>query len=639
MADIIHTLQSENLNELREILIKDPNRIGTVNEDNIGVHFLAARLGNLEIMQYIVENTLAKMDVKDPQERTCLHYAVESGNLSLVKYFVEKVGFSPLDGDKTGITPFQIAHENGLNKIESYFQEIVGCRFDDMYQNPIRTGMFADPSIVRVGEDYYMVNSTFVHFPCIPISHSKDLIHWEIIGHAITNPEWANLEGLQGGRGYWAPDISYNEGRYYITATLRLNDTGTVCRKQMVVSSEKPEGPYCKPSFIEEDGIDPSIFTDDDGRRYMLLNRGARIFEISKDGTKKLSEPKLLYYGHNKRATEGPHILKKDGWYYLFLAEGGTGRDHRISVARSKELFGNYEACPYNPIMTQKDSEAMLQCCGHGKPVMTSNGEWYIVYLCNRFIDGKYGFLGRETALDPITWTMDGWPIINNLMGPSVLQKKPKLPLYQMEISDLDDFDTEELSKEWFYPRIPMHNSIGIEDSHLCINGSINDLDSNVTCNAVLRRQTDFSFSMTVKMKIPTVKGEQNAGITNFYDENTYLKFGIYNKNDKDYELCVFEKIGEEKKYTFSAVIQKLDDIYLKITVDGLRRSFLYSYDGVEWIKVGVINNVYYLCSEGITLGKRFTGATVGMYAFGSDEDTKLIAEFDYFNYEPGDRG
>ena len=124
---------------------------------------------------------------------------------------------------------------------------------------------------------------------------------------AITNPEWAYINELEGGRGYWAPDISYYNGRFYITATYRLNDTGTVYRRQMVVSSDKPEGPYCKPSFIDEDGIDPSIFTDDDGRRYMLLNRGARIFEISSDGTRQLSPAALLYYGSQKRAPEGSH--------------------------------------------------------------------------------------------------------------------------------------------------------------------------------------------------------------------------------------------------------------------------------------------------------------------------------------------
>ena len=148
-------------------------------------------------------------------------------------------------------------------------------------------------------------------------------------------------------------DISYYKGRFYITATYRLNDTGNVYRKQIVVSSDKPEGPYSKPAIIDEDGIDPSIFNDDDGRRYMLLNRGARIFELNEDATKQISKAELLFYGDNKRAPEGPHLLKKDGYYYLFEAEGGTGPGHRITVSRSRELKGMIAA--YTEYRIHKD--------------------------------------------------------------------------------------------------------------------------------------------------------------------------------------------------------------------------------------------------------------------------------------------
>ena len=150
-----------------------------------------------------------------------------------------------------------------------------------------------------------MVNSSFIFFPCIPISHSTDLVHWEVIGHAITNPDWAHIDDLEGGRGYWAPDISYFNGKFYITATLRYNDDVDVKRRQIVVSSEKPEGPYSEPAFIEEDGIDPSIFTDKDNRRYMLLNRGCQNTGTGRRLHEKISDAELLCYGTNKRAPEG----------------------------------------------------------------------------------------------------------------------------------------------------------------------------------------------------------------------------------------------------------------------------------------------------------------------------------------------
>ena len=345
----------KNLEAVKHILTEDPPCIDDKDENGVPLCLIAAATGSFPIVKYIVEYSRASMNTVDEENRNILHYAAMSGNTELAKYLVEKVGMDIISGDKELITPYQIAYEKGHKELLSYFQEMVQVPYQEMYHNPIRTGMFPDPSIVRVGEDYYMVNSSFIFFPCIPISHSKDLIHWEIIGHAITDPQWAGLDDLEGGRGYWAPDISYNNGTFYITATYRLNDTGTVYRRQIVVSSNKPEGPYSEPSYIEEDGIDPSIFHDDDGRHYMLLNRGARILELSDDCKKQIGEARLLYYGAQKRAPEGPHLLKKDGWYYLFLAEGGTGPGHRITVARSRELMGNYEPCPFNPIMRQMD--------------------------------------------------------------------------------------------------------------------------------------------------------------------------------------------------------------------------------------------------------------------------------------------
>ena len=492
-------------------------------------------------------------------------------------------------GDRWCVTPYQIAYERKDEKLLSYYKERIGASYEEMYHNPIRRGMFPDPSIVRVGEDYYMVNSSFIFFPCIPISHSKDLIHWEIIGHAITDPQWASLDELEGGRGYWAPDISYDNGKFYVTATYRLNDTGTVYRKQIVVSSEKPEGPYSKPAIIDEDGIDPSIFHED-GRHYMLLNRGARILELNADCTKQISEAELLYYGDQKRAPEGPHLLKKDGYYYLFLAEGGTGAGHRISVARSKTLMGNYEPCPYNPIMRQMDEGAAIQRCGHGKPVCTQNGEWYMVYLCGRMIGDGYSMLGRETALDPISWTADGWPVVNGLKGPSVLQKKPDLPewLPKETASVSEDgirsvaADAEQTmtaaagwDKKWMTPRVPEPEGILFLPSGIRIKGSRFPLKDVAARNILLQRQTSFCFRAETGLFIPKLADGQEAGLTCYYDENTWVCLALC-KADA-YYIQVKEHIGEKdilhEKYMLS------DDcagkkITLKVKTEYLRRLF-----------------------------------------------------------------
>lgn len=640
-------LEAKNLDGVIRELTENPSCIDDVTEKGVPLALYAAEIGDFSIVKYIVEYSRASMNTVDENHRNILHYAAASGNLEMNRYLVEKVGMDITAGDRWCVTPYQIAYERKDEKLLSYYKERIGASYEEMYHNPIRRGMFPDPSIVRVGKDYYMVNSSFIFFPCIPISHSKDLIHWEIIGHAVTEPEWASLDELEGGRGYWAPDISYDNGKFYITATYRLNDTGTVYRKQIVVSSEKPEGPYSKPAIIDEDGIDPSIFHED-GRHYMLLNRGARILELNADCTKQISEAELLYYGDQKRAPEGPHLLKKDGYYYLFLAEGGTGAGHRISVARSKTLMGNYEPCPYNPIMRQMDEGAAIQRCGHGKPVCTQNGEWYMVYLCGRMIGDGYSMLGRETALDPISWTADGWPVVNGLKGPSVLQKKPDLPewLPKETASVSEDgirsvaADAEQTmtaaagwDKKWMTPRVPEPEGILFLPSGIRIKGSRFPLKDVAARNILLQRQTSFCFRAETGLFIPKLADGQEAGLTCYYDENTWVCLALC-KADA-YYIQVKEHIGEKdilhEKYMLS------DDcagkkITLKVKTEYLRRLFTFCVEGQEETAAAELPDVFYLCDEGIRMGKRFTGAMTGIYAVAGEQ--KLYADFSHFIYQ-----
>lgn len=637
----------QNVDEVKRLLVEKPEIIDERVEGDVPLSFVAAKTGNLEILRYIVEYSRASMNEFDEKHRNILHYGVESGNLSVVQYLVERVGMSPLCADMDLITPFDLVHQLAYAEIESYIAKIVGFAYGEAYHNPIRTGMFPDPSIVRVGEDYYMVNSTFIFFPCIPISHSKDLIHWNIIGYAITNPKWASLDELEGGRGYWAPDISYYKGRFYVTATYRLNDTGTVYRKQIVVSSEKPEGPYSEPAIIDEDGIDPSIFNDEDGRRYMLLNRGARIFELNETATEKISEASLLYYGSQKRAPEGPHLLKKDGYYYLFEAEGGTGPGHRITVSRSRTLMGIYEPCPYNPIMRQQDEQAAIQRCGHGKPVSTPDGRWYMVYLCGRKVGEGYSILGRETALDPITWTADGWPIVNDLKGPSAIQKKPFDNFHFLE-EEAEEQDNclwssqlghglgEGLDLEWMTPRPPEEDGIRVLGGCVSIKGSQYSMDKVEARNILLRRQKDFCFEAQAEMKLSAMMGGQEAGLVCYYDENTWVQC-VLSFEDGKYFVATKEHIGDEtyvhgRQEIMCADISAESTIIFKVDTEYLRRVFYYKL-GTEksWHKVADLDNVYYLCDEGIKRGKRFTGAMVGMFVY--DKKGTFRAQFSRFSY------
>lgn len=618
-------IEERNPEEVMRILAEEPSCIDLKTEGGVPLCLYAAQTGGFSIVKFIVEYSRASMNTVDDRNRTILHYAAMAGDLEMNRYLVEKVGMDITAGDADLMTPYQIAWERGHKELLAYYQERVGAPYEEMYHNPVRTGMFPDPSIVRVGEDYYMVNSSFIFFPCIPVSHSRDLIHWEIIGHAITNPEWARLDELEGGRGYWAPDISYNNGRYYITATYRLNDTGTVYRKQIVVSSDRPEGPYSEPAIIDEDGIDPSIFHEDD-RHYMLLNRGARIFELNGDCTKQISEASLLFYGDQKRAPEGPHLLKKDGYYYLFLAEGGTGPGHRITVARSKTLKGNYEPCPYNPIMRQTDEKAGIQRCGHGKPVCTQNGEWYMVYLCGRRVGDGYSILGRETALDPITWTADGWPLVNGLKGPSVLQKRPNLPVQNLPVQNM--------MKEFMTPRPPEKDAVRFENGEIVLKGSTHPLASVRSRNILVRRQSAFCFRAEAQLTVPEMKEGQEAGITCYYDENTWVCCYLSKEGEK-LTVRVKEHIGKEDiEHPREILPEELvgEQFVLGVETEYLHRRFYCGKVEEEKKTLTELPNVYYLCDEGISMGKRFTGAMTGIYGYAGEEP--LFIRFRKFDYQ-----
>ncbi len=611
-AELRQIILRDDLDSLKRELPLDPSLIdyagspGGAGEDGVPLSFLAMQHGSLDTVKYLVEYGLrVNLNTFDAQGRDLLHHAAVSGDVDKCRYLVERGGMNPLRGDFTLESPFDIAHRMGHLALENYFAEAVGARWEDTYHNPVRTGFFPDPSVVRVGDDYYMVNSTFIFFPCIPVSHSRDLVNWQVIGHAIENPDWAHLEGLEGGRGWWAPDISYANGRFYITATLRLNDVGAVRRRQMVVTAADPSGPWSEPVFFEEDGIDPSLFHDDDGRHYMLLNRGARIFEIDETATRRLSETTLLYYGTQKRAPEGPHLLKKDGWYYLFEAEGGTGIGHRETVSRSRTLHGLYTPSPYNPVIRQWDDREHIQRCGHAKPVSTPDGRWFFVYLCGRALDGKWTMLGRETALDPFTWSPDGWPILNGGKGPSTQNIRP---LPEAKLPETVD---------WLTPRPPQKGQITWQGSRVTLRGSEFPM-TDVRCRSILlRRQTSFHFSFSADVEQPSM-GE--CGVTCYYDEHSFLTLHV---DAKGAVIAMQDGLVHTEQRNPAITANPGDRLRLSVTADGLTRTFY-----VNGSMAAQLHNVTCLADEGVKVGKRFTGAMVGVYALNT------TAAFDNMDYQ-----
>ena len=573
--------------------------------------FKTAEEGNIKRLKEIIEYTGTNLDQRDDEGNDTLHYAALSDDRETLEYLVERCSFSPLRGNRRGITPYDVAYKGKKNISLEYFGEVTGFKYEEGYHNPVERGFFPDPSLIRVGDDYYMVNSSFHFFPCIPISHSVDLVHWKVIGYAITNPEWAELDDKDGGRGYWAPDISYSDGRFYITATLRCNDDSEEKRVQMVTSSTSPEGPYCRPSWIHDDGIDPSLFHDDDGKKYMLLNRGARIFQLSSDCSEKIGEASLLWLGVCRKNPEGPRVMKKDGYYYLFLAEGGTGMGHRVTVARSKTLYGPYEPCPHNPIVRQNDESQLLQCCGHGMVVDTPEGDWYIAYLTLRRSPDGYGFTGRETCIDPLVWDKDGWPLVNGGKGPGVFSRIPKKTKSTKEYPDAEYYPAWK-GKLWNTPRALSLDKIKTKGDSLLLEGSGVDLNSKASRSVLLERQSEFEFSAQCVLDTDTIKEGESAGIASYYDENSYIKFGIAVKDGKK-GILLSEYVGDGyKEISFTAVDGIVGDVVLREECYGKRRVFStssYSF---------TVEDAVYLSSEGLVKGKRFTGAMVGIYVEGN---------------------
>ena len=507
------------------------------------------------------------------------------------------------------------------------------------YHNPVQRGFFPDPSVIRVGDDFYMVNSSFQYFPAIPISHSKDMVHWHIVGHAITNPEWLDLSDIRDSHGIWAPDISYVDGKFYIFAPLRLNGDGTrgnnVLRRQLVMVSDRPEGPYSKPVCLEVDNIDPSHFVDDDGSRYIVTAAGATVTPLTPDSLRLAGESRVAWPGSGERCPEGPHIFKKDGWYYAMVAEGGTGYGHGINVARSRELFGEYECSPLNPVMRQKDPDAPIQRAGHGKLVQDRNGKWWCYYLCGRPNGGRHTTVGRETSLDPVEWTEDGWFTVNGGRGPSLTQEAPDLPECVFPRNTFDDFDSEKLDLEWEFVRNPDNGTWSLTERPGWFRIWTRDgqLSERRAKNTLVRREQELTYRAETKLEFAPDRDGEQAGLVCYYSTATYARFSLCWEDGRKLRLVINRAHGEELMAEVANVPE--GTVWLKVDVKGLTRTFLYSFDGETWQTAGTLENCVFLCDEGVPEDrKRHTGTLVGIYANNGGCGSLKPADFDYFKYE-----
>lgn len=504
------------------------------------------------------------------------------------------------------------------------------------YQNPVIPGFYPDPSICRVGSDYYLVNSSFGYFPGVPIFHSKNLVNWEQIGYVLDRKEQLELSKAQITLGIFAPTIRYNNGVFYMITT-NITDKGN-----FYVTAKNPAGPWSNPIWIETPGIDPSLFFDDDGKVYVTstqnwgdVKNGNVMSEIDITTGKLLTKPVSIWLGTGGRYPEGPHIYKKDGFYYLMIAEGGTEYGHKVTIARSKNIWGPYESNPNNPVLTHINSNAEanpIQGVGHGDMVQTEDGSWFMVMLGFRPLD-SHQHLGRETFLAPVEWKENQFPVVNKNGTITLEMQVDKLPeaIKVKDYSQTEDFSKEKLGFDWNYINNPnlQNYSLSERKGYLRLWGSESSLNQYPNVTFVGRRLQHFDFSAETTLDFNPKSDNEEAGLTIYRDANHHYKLSVKNEKGKR-ELVLSYNIGKIK------AIEKrvpLKSGPVKLVVSGTQALFQFGFSQQDnqLIKFNEVETRY-LSFE--TAGG-MTGVNIGLFATGNKTKSKSPADFDSFIYKP----
>lgn len=497
------------------------------------------------------------------------------------------------------------------------------------YQNPVISGFYPDPSVCRVGNDYYLVNSTFEYFPGVPVFHSKDLIHWEQIGSCLTRPSQVNLVRCSASGGIYAPTIRYSNGTFYMVTT---NVSG---HGNFFVHTTNPAGEWSEPILLEQGGIDPS-FIFEGGKCYMVSNpNGITLCEIDTLTGKQLTPSKRIWNGTGGRYPEGPHIYKKDGWYYLLVSEGGTEYGHKVTMARSRSIYGPYESNPGNPILTHINENAQtnpIQGTGHADIIEAHDGSWWIVFLGFRPQSYMHHLTGRETYLAPVKWEKDGWPVVNDRKAIELAMACPTLPQVMVPQEPARcDFADGKLPITWNYLRIPSYSnySLTARSGWLRLKPTAITLDMEDSPTFVARRQKDINFTATTALQLSNAPVGDYAGLS------------VFMRNNYHYDLFVKQTADNQQKvvlrYTLGALthIEKEADaaptVYLRVKGTNDYYTFEYSTDNKNYTTLGKMDTRF-LSSE--TAGG-FTGVMLGLFAVSELDSSAANADFDWFEYQP----
>lgn len=530
-------------------------------------------------------------------------------------------------------------------------------------RNPILPGFNPDPSILRVGDDYYIATSTFEWYPGVQIHHSKDLANWELVTRPLSRKSQLDMRGDPDSCGVWAPCLSHDGERFFLIYTdVKRKDGSFKDAHNYLVTAPSIEGPWSDPVYMNSSGFDPSLFHDDDGKKWFvnmlwdhrrrpLLFAGIALQEYDHAAQKLVGPIKNIYQGTELKLVEGPHLYKRNGrdgrpWYYLLTAEGGTGYDHAVTFARSRSIDGPYETHPIKHVLTAKDAPLNpVQRAGHGDIVDTPDGKTYLVHLMGRPTTQKRRcVLGRETGIQEAYWGADDWLWVKN--GP--------VPSLEVEIPGTRDdtdywaeqrygFDTLHQDFQWL--RTPETERIfRLEGGALKLIGR-EAIGSWFEQALVARRQTHFSYDAEVTIDFAPVDERQFAGLTGYYSRYNFHYLTVTAHSDGKRELLVMSSLAShpDGKLTYPAEPVPLPQdgpVRLKLEIRGPKLQFFYAAGdakaGGNWQPVGGTLDASLLSDEcgGHAEHGSFTGAFVGM-ACSDLNGTAKEATFTHFVYRP----
>lgn len=511
------------------------------------------------------------------------------------------------------------------------------------YQNPILPGFYPDPSICRIGEDYYLVTSSFEFFPGLPIFHSRDLVHWQQIGHVLDRPSQLPLDGIRPSGGLFAPTIRYHDGTFYVINTLV---DGHVQKGNFIVTAKDPAGPWSEPFWLDDaPGIDPSLFFDDDGRvwycgTHVRENQkfpgDSQIWlqELDLEAMQLVAQKFVLWRGALRKTqwAEAPHIYKTHGRYYLLIAEGGTEHNHAVTIARAGHITGPYEPNPRNPILTHRHlgMDNPIVGTGHADIIQTQKGEWWLVCLAMRPYGGYFYNLGRETYLAPVIWE-EGWPVVAPGVGKLKIEGRgPELPPHPWPGPRSEDhFDEPKLGFAWNFVRTPREKFWSLEDrpGFLRLNLRQETLMARVNPTFVGRRQQFINCTIKVGMDFIPMNGNECAGIALLQRDTHHIRCTVtLDEAGTPVVELVRRQAGEDTLVKKAAIYGGRIDF--KVEIVGQSYSFYFREASNGWQSLGAPVDGRVLSTP---VAGGFTGAYLGMYASSNGQPSENHADFDYF--------